>query len=127
MSESLEIVNEGARKGERIRIDRAPVCIGRSSRVDVVFADDSVSGRHATLDRRDGAWSIADHDSTNGSYVDGERFRGTRAQFGVDIYNLLNNDAVTLYNNGYSPTGAWLTPTSILPARYVRFNMQVDF
>jgi hypothetical protein len=55
------------------------------------------------------------------------RFRGTRAQFGVDIYNVLNTDVVTLYNNGYSPTGAWLTPTAILPARYARFNMQLDF
>jgi hypothetical protein len=55
------------------------------------------------------------------------RFRGTRAQLGVDVYNLMNNDAVTLYNNGYSPTGAWLTPTQILPARYARFNLQVDF
>ena len=51
----------------------------------------------------------------------------TRAQFGVDIYNLLNTDVVTLYNNGYSPTGAWLTPTAILPARYARLNMQFDF
>jgi hypothetical protein len=55
------------------------------------------------------------------------RFRGTRAQLGVDIYNVLNTDVVTLYNNGYSPTGAWLTPTAILPARYARFNMQFDF
>ena len=55
------------------------------------------------------------------------RFGPTRAQFGVDLYNLLNNDAVTMYNNGYSPTGAWLTPTAILPARYVRLNMQLDF
>jgi hypothetical protein len=55
------------------------------------------------------------------------RFRGTRAQVGVDIYNVLNTDVVTLYNNGYSPTGTWLTPTAILPARYARFNMQFDF
>jgi hypothetical protein len=60
------------------------------------------------------------------------RIRGMRAQFGVDIYNLLNNDAVTMYNNGYSaPTTSrgsiWLTPTQILPARYVRLNMQLDF
>ena len=55
------------------------------------------------------------------------RFRGTRTQVGVDIYNVLNTDVVTLYNNGYSPTGAWLTPTAILPARYARFNLQVDF
>jgi hypothetical protein len=55
------------------------------------------------------------------------RFGGTRTQFGVDLYNLLNSDAVTMYNNGYSPTGAWLTPTAILPARYVRLNLQLDF
>ena len=60
------------------------------------------------------------------------RFRGTRAQFGADVYNLLNTDVVTLYNNGYSaPTATrgsiWLTPTAILPARYVRLNMQLDF
>jgi len=60
------------------------------------------------------------------------RFRGTRAQFGVDVYNLLNTDVVTTYNEGYTaPTATsgsiWLTPNSILPARYVRLNMQLDF
>jgi hypothetical protein len=60
------------------------------------------------------------------------RFRGTRAQFGVDVYNLLNNDVVTLYNTNYTAPAAgrgsiWLTPTAILPARYARLNMQIDF
>jgi len=55
------------------------------------------------------------------------RFARTRAQFGVDVYNLLNTDVVTGYNNGYSPTGAWLTPTTIQPARYVRLNMELNF
>jgi len=60
------------------------------------------------------------------------RFRGTRAQFGVDVYNLLNTDVVTTYNEGYTaPTATsgsiWLTPNAILPARYVRLNMQLDF
>jgi hypothetical protein len=60
------------------------------------------------------------------------RFRRTRMQFGADVYNLLNTDVVTLSNNGYSaPTATresiWLTPTAILPARYVRLNMQLDF
>jgi hypothetical protein len=60
------------------------------------------------------------------------RLGTTRAQIGVDIYNLLNTDVVTLYNNGYTaPTAArgsiWLTPTAIQPARYARINMQVDF
>jgi hypothetical protein len=60
------------------------------------------------------------------------RIRGTRAQFGLDVYNLLNTDVVTTYNEGYTaPTATsgsiWLTPNSILPARYVRLNMQLDF
>jgi len=60
------------------------------------------------------------------------RFGQYRTQFGMDVYNLLNNDAVTAYNNGYTaPTAGrpsvWLTPTAILPARYVRLNMQIDF
>jgi hypothetical protein len=55
------------------------------------------------------------------------RFGQTRTQVGVDVYNLLNTDAVTSFNNGYSPTGAWLTPTGIAPARYVRLNLEVNF
>ena len=60
------------------------------------------------------------------------RIRGTRAQVGMDVYNLLNTDVVTAYNQGYSaPTATqgsiWLTPTAILPARYVRLNVQIDF
>ena len=60
------------------------------------------------------------------------RFGGTRAQFGVDVYNLMNTDVVTTYNEGYTaPTATsgsiWLTPNAILPARYVRLNMQLDF
>jgi hypothetical protein len=60
------------------------------------------------------------------------RFGQTRAQFGVDIYNLTNTDVVTSYNNGYTPPTAtrgsiWLTPTAIQPARYARLNVQIDF
>jgi hypothetical protein len=60
------------------------------------------------------------------------RFGGYRTQFGMDVYNVMNNDAVTAYNNGYTaPTAGrpsvWLTPTTILPARYIRLNMQLDF
>jgi hypothetical protein len=49
-------------------------------------------------------------------------------------YNQLNTGVVgTTYNEGYTaPNGCnvreiWLTPNSILPARYVRLNMQLDF
>ena len=61
------------------------------------------------------------------------RFRTSRTLVGVDIFNLLNADAVTNYNFGFvprttaNPTGAWLIPTAIIPARYARIAVQVDF
>ena len=52
----------------------------------------------------------------------------TRTQVGLDIYNATNTDVVTGFNQTFSPTSTtWLTPTSIQPARYVKFNAQVDF
>ncbi len=55
------------------------------------------------------------------------RFGTTRTQVGVDIFNLLNADTVTLYNFGFVPGGSWLTPTAITPARYARISVQLDF
>jgi hypothetical protein len=60
------------------------------------------------------------------------RFGTTRTQVGVDIFNLLNADTVTNYNFGFvprsvNPNGAWLIPTAIIPARYARIALQVDF
>jgi carboxypeptidase family protein len=55
------------------------------------------------------------------------RFSGTRAQIGVDIYNLMNTDVATSYNQGFVPGGAWLLPTGIQPARYARISAQFSF
>jgi hypothetical protein len=55
------------------------------------------------------------------------RFGTTRSQIGVDIFNLMNQDTVTLYNFGFVPGGSWLTPTAITPARYARIAVQLDF
>jgi len=61
------------------------------------------------------------------------RFGTTRSQVGVDIFNLLNADTVANYNFGFvprtaaNPNGAWLIPTAIIPARYARIALQVDF
>ena len=54
------------------------------------------------------------------------RYGRTRAQVGVDVYNLTNTDVVTGYNNGYTST-SWLSPTEIQPARYAKLSAQFDF
>jgi hypothetical protein len=53
--------------------------------------------------------------------------RRTRTRVNVDLYNLTNSDTPLSFNNTFVPGGAWLTPTSVLPARFVKLGVQVDF
>jgi hypothetical protein len=55
------------------------------------------------------------------------KYRRTRMQAGVDVYNIMNSDTVTTYNPAYSTTGFWPTPATITPARYAKISVQVDF
>jgi pSer/pThr/pTyr-binding forkhead associated (FHA) protein len=76
---TLEVVNEGASKGMVYRIRTSLAHIGRGGHNDVIVADDSVSDSHAKIQRREAGWFVVDMDSTNGTYVAGERIRGERA------------------------------------------------
>jgi hypothetical protein len=54
--------------------------------------------------------------------------RATRLRAMVDLYNVLNANAVLNVNQTYGTSGAsWLVPTRILPGRIVKFGMQWDF
>jgi hypothetical protein len=55
------------------------------------------------------------------------RFGRTRTTVGVDVYNALNSNVVQTFNQAYIPTGAWLTPTLVLPARFAKVSAQIDF
>ncbi|MEO6444779.1 MAG: FHA domain-containing protein, partial [Gemmatimonadaceae bacterium] len=72
----LEVLNEGAGKGYRYEL-AAPLChVGRGAHNDVVVHDESVSESHAKLQRREDGWYVVDMDSTNGTYLGGERVFG---------------------------------------------------
>jgi hypothetical protein len=49
------------------------ILVGRSSSCDLVLHDSNVSRRHAQLFFREGRWIILDLDSTNGTYINGDR------------------------------------------------------
>jgi Carboxypeptidase regulatory-like domain len=60
------------------------------------------------------------------------RFGGTRANVGVDFYNLTNANTGTTFEPTYAfpdpaTTNRWLRPTAIVQPRFVRFNVQFDF
>jgi hypothetical protein len=52
---------------------------------------------------------------------------GMRANIGVDIFNLLNAAPGLSYNQNFIPGGAWLTPTTVMTARFAKFSAQIDF
>jgi hypothetical protein len=54
-----------------------------------------------------------------------QRFGNRRLMVGVDVYNVTNSSAVVGYNETYGPR--WLTPTSILQARFAKISAQLDF
>jgi hypothetical protein len=54
----------------------------------------------------------------------------TRIQGFADFFNILNSGSVTRVNETYGTnpaTNAWMRPTAIMDARYVRFGMQMSF
>jgi hypothetical protein len=56
------------------------------------------------------------------------RIGRTRANVGVDLYNLFNANTGTTFNQNFGTDGStWLRPNAILNPRYVRFNATVDF
>jgi hypothetical protein len=55
------------------------------------------------------------------------RFGGTRSNVGIDIYNLLNSDAILTYNQTFIPGGQWLRPNTVLTPRFIKLSAQIDF
>jgi hypothetical protein len=57
------------------------------------------------------------------------RFGGVRYGLNFELYNALNANAVLTENAIYRDTSAagWRIPTSIVPPRFVKFSLQMDF
>ena len=80
---TLEIINEGPMKGRKFEIFSALTNIGRGAHNDIVISDESLSGSHAKILKRDGAWWVVDQGSTNGTYVGGRRVQGEQQLTGA--------------------------------------------
>jgi hypothetical protein len=53
------------------------------------------------------------------------RYSRGRIQGMLDLYNVFNNRAPQTINSAYGP--AWLTPTTLLGGRLLKFGAQIDF
>ena len=67
------VIVSGPKSGLELPLAGEPLTIGRSSESGLVIRDDYTSTHHARLMLWDGNWVIQDLDSTNGTFLDGER------------------------------------------------------
>jgi hypothetical protein len=56
------------------------------------------------------------------------RLLGTRTDVGIDLYNLLNANTATSYDQTYAgPAAIYLRPTGVKNPRFLRFNVTANF
>ncbi|MFB2580049.1 FHA domain-containing protein [Herbiconiux sp. P15] len=67
------VITSGPKAGSDISLGTEPLTIGRSSDSSVVIRDDYTSTHHARLMIWGDEWVIQDLDSTNGTFLDGNR------------------------------------------------------
>ena len=85
----IGISNDGT--PDWIAVGNAPIILGRSRTATVRLLDSTISRHHATLTRFENAIYIEDHDSSHGTFVNGNRIRkllaqpGDRVRFGDQI------------------------------------------
>jgi pSer/pThr/pTyr-binding forkhead associated (FHA) protein len=76
MRYKLQIYNPATAAVEREWILQLPATVGRSPDADVSIGDDSISRRHCQFFlNANGALSVHDFDSMNGTYVDEQRIK----------------------------------------------------
>jgi EAL domain-containing protein (putative c-di-GMP-specific phosphodiesterase class I) len=69
----LERFPEAGGPAERIPLWKLPFTIGRSETADHTVYSGKISKEHATIEAKDGRYAVRDLESTNGTFVNGER------------------------------------------------------
>ena len=67
------VITSGPKTGLELPLSPEPMTIGRSSESGLVIRDDYTSSHHARLLLWGDQWMIQDLDSTNGTFLDGQR------------------------------------------------------
>lgn len=71
------VITSGPKAGLELPLGTDVLTIGRSSDSSLVIRDDYTSSHHARLLLRGDSWAIQDLDSTNGTFVAGQRVTGS--------------------------------------------------
>ena len=90
------VVLRGIDAGRMIMLDDSPVVIGRGRDVEMHYDDKALSRRHARIVHEGGRFFVEDLESSNGTYVDGQRITRTELKDGTRI--VLSQSVVLRFN-----------------------------
>ena len=88
----------------RVEVSRTCAVLGRHSRADIRLAFPEVSRRHCRVSFVEGQWRIADLDSLNGVFVNGERmheavlYDGDRVRIGLCLLTVVQGTPARVAN-----------------------------
>jgi two-component system, NtrC family, nitrogen regulation response regulator GlnG len=84
-SGGMFLVIKGPDRGETVRIAKDPVVFGSSPSCQLVLTDKTVSRRHLQALWGEGGVMLQDLDSTNGTYIQGSRFKEITIGYGAEF------------------------------------------
>lgn len=88
------IIRRGPQAGKIIELTQDIIYIGRGAKNDLIIDDNDVSREHCQLVRVDGGYELRDLNSTNGTFVNGQRVTSARTLHGGQLIEL--GDMITL-------------------------------
>ncbi|HLV35787.1 MAG TPA: FHA domain-containing protein [Spirillospora sp.] len=88
------IIRRGPQAGKVIELTQDIIYIGRGAKNDLIIDDNDVSREHCQLVRVDGGYELRDLNSTNGTFVNGQRVTSARTLHGGQLIEL--GDMITL-------------------------------
>ncbi len=91
------IIERGKNTGQRIQIASFPATLGRDPGSDLVVDDEKVSRHHLRIKKRGRLFIIEDLDSSNGTYINGDRILNSIVQNGDKI--LVGNTELAFYTS----------------------------
>jgi hypothetical protein len=98
------IMRTGPDPGTVVDLDKDVMVFGRDAAVDIVLGDSEVSRKHARITRSPGGYVLEDLNSTNGTFVNGERLTSPHVLSHGDLIGMGEN--VTMTFDAVSPEAA---------------------
>jgi len=127
------VVRQGPMPGQIFELDKSEISIGRDVTNDIVINDSEVSRKHARFTLEGDRYKIEDLNSTNGTYIDGQRLIGPHLlaigeiiMFGDNVGVIFDGEPATTDMTVQSPNDLGMTPVSAIPApveSYVQFEV----